>query len=31
VYPQHLKDLASRIANDGMGHYSRLRDIRRAL
>jgi hypothetical protein len=31
VYPQHLKDLASRIANDGMEHYSRLRDIRRVL
>lgn len=29
VYPQHLRDLASRIANEGMQHYTRLRDIRR--
>lgn len=30
-YPQHLRDLASRIASEGMQHYTRLRDIRGVL
>jgi hypothetical protein len=31
AYPQHLSDVASRIVNDGLQHYDRLRDVRGVL
>jgi hypothetical protein len=30
-YPPHLHELASRLANDGMQHYNRLRDVKGVL